>query len=260
MAAEKLKMPLSRKILLGILPLFLLSISVSVVLQNHFQEQEMMEQAQASAHTYADLIKESLVSMMATNLEVDSTFLDRLNTLHQFDTVHILVNNLRLREELLTPKRIDRLQTKYKTLHPHDELERKVLATGQPEFTREGNHFRGVIPFNATKVCQKCHAVPVGYTLGATDLHISLERISQAAAGNWKRSFIIFLVFTVLVIAVGTYLFTRLVSNPIDQLVVATKEISRGNLDHTIPLTKSATTDGNRAGDELSFLGRMFDA
>ena len=122
------RLPLSRKILLGIVPLFLLFISGSVILQNHFQEQEMMEQAQISAHTHAEIIKESLVSMMVNNLEVDESFLERLSSLQQFDTVHILVNDLRLRQKLLTPKRIERLQTKYKTLQPHDEIERGVVV------------------------------------------------------------------------------------------------------------------------------------
>ncbi len=253
------RLPLSKKILLGILPLFLLFISVSVVLQNHFQEQEMMEQAQASAHTYADIIKESLVSMMVNNLEVDNSFLERLNVLQQFDTVHILVNDLHVRDELLTPKRIQRIETKLKTLQPHDSLEQKVLVSGQPLFIRNGDHFRGVIPFTATEVCQKCHAVPIGYTLGATDLHISLERISRVAAGNWKRSFIIFLVFTGLVIAFATFMFTRYVSTPIEQLVVATREISRGNLEYTISAGE-ADTHVSSSHDELTFLGRMFDS
>jgi signal transduction histidine kinase len=253
------RLPLSRKVLLGMLPLFLLFISVSVGLQNHFQEQEMMEQAQASAHTYGDIIKESLVSMMVNNYEVDSTFLERLNGIQQFDTAHILVNDLRLRQELLTPNRVARLETRYKTLQPHDEFERTVLATGQPKFTRDGDHFRGVVPFTATTVCQKCHAVPVGYTLGAADLHISFERIAQVAAGNWKRSFMIFLVFTGLVITVGTFMFTRYVSKPVDQLVAATKEIRRGNLDHTLQIAHSLGGDGTPPGDELNFLACMFD-
>ncbi len=42
------RLPLSRKILLGILPLFLLFISVSVLLQNRFQEREMVEQGLSS--------------------------------------------------------------------------------------------------------------------------------------------------------------------------------------------------------------------
>jgi signal transduction histidine kinase len=253
------RLSLSRKILLGILPLFLLFITVSVVLQNHFQEQEMMEQAQASAHTYGDIIKESLVSMMVNNYEVDNSFLERLNSIQQFDTAHILVNDLRLRRELLTPKHLERLETKYKTLQPHDELERTVLATGLPKFTRDGDHFRGVVPFTATVVCQKCHAVPVGYTLGATDLHISLEQIARVASGNWKRSFLIFLGFAGLAIAVATFMFTRYVSKPIEQLVVATKEISRGNLGYIIEHPCSFGAGGNQSSDELNFLAKMLD-
>jgi two-component system NtrC family sensor kinase len=126
-------------------------------------------------------------------------------------------------------------------------------------FTRNGDHFRGVIPFTATTVCQKCHAVPVGYTLGATDLHVSLERISQVAAANWKRSIIIFLIFVGLAIAVATFIFTRHVSKPIERLVVATKEISRGNLDFVLQTSESAA-EATTSHDELTFLGRTFDS
>src|SRR5262245_38787257 len=97
------KLSLSKKILLGILPLFVLFVAVSVILQNHFQELEMLEGAQASAVTYASIMKESMVSMMVNNQEVDSTFLKRLNKLQPFDTVHIVRNDLHLRPEVLTP-------------------------------------------------------------------------------------------------------------------------------------------------------------
>jgi signal transduction histidine kinase len=258
------RLPLSKKILLGIVPLFLLFISGSVILQNHFQEQEMMEQAQISAHTHADIIKESLVSMMVNNLEVDESFLERLSSLQQFDTVHILVNNLKLRKKLLTPKRIERLETKHKKLQPHDEFERGVLAGGKPIFIRKGDHFRGVVPFNATEVCQECHAVPVGYTLGAANLHISLERISQAAVGNWKRSTLIFLAFVALAIAVASVMFTRLISKPIDRLVVATTEVTKGKLDSKIPdlspdYRSVVGPNSTRSSDELAFLALKFD-
>ena len=253
------QLPLSRKVLLGIVPLFLLFVSVSVVLQNHFQEQEMMEQAQASAHTYADIIKESLVSMMVNNYQVDNSFLERVNTLQQFDTVHILVNDLRLREELLTPERIKRLREKHQTLQPRDALEHDVITHGLPQFTREGDRFRAVIPFTASTVCQKCHAVPVGYTLGAADLQVSLERISRVAAGNWKRSIVIFLLFAGLAIAVATFTFTRYVSRPIDQLVAATKEIGQGNLD-TVQRGGVFAPPAIRSNDELTFLARTFDS
>jgi signal transduction histidine kinase len=258
------RLPLSRKILIGIVPLFLVFISGSVVLDNHFQEQEMMEQAQLSARTYADMMKESLVSMMVSNLEVDSSFLERVKGLSAFDTLHVLVNDLKLREELRTLKREERLAIKYKTLVAHDDVERKVLATGEPIFQREGDHFRAVVPFNATTVCQKCHEVPVGYTLGATDLHISLERISQAVAGNWKRSLLIFLAFTALAIAVASVMFTRFISRPIERLVTATRQISAGNLDYELAATyprhlEASGTNGVQSSDELVYLAVRFD-
>lgn len=249
---------ISKKILLGILPLFLVFISLSIALNNHFQEQEMMDQAQRAAHTYADIIKESLVSMMVTNLEVDESFLDRVSTLQEFDTLHILVNDLKLRPEALTPKNLKRIETRHKILQPHDDIEREVLRTGQPKFIREGAHFRGVVPFNATSVCQKCHAVPVGYTLGATDLHISLLKISEAAQENWSRSFFIFVGFSILAITLASVMFARFVSRPVERLVRATTAISSGNLDSIILREQSGYDESS--SDELAFLSLKFDS
>ncbi|MER3524293.1 MAG: hypothetical protein C4326_09565 [Ignavibacteria bacterium] len=248
---------ISRKILLGIVPLFLLFIALSVALNNHFQEQEMMEQAQIAAHTYADIIKEALVSMMVNNLEVDESFLDRTSMLQPFDSLHIVVNDLKLRQEVLAQRNVKRSASKHKMLAPHDDIERAVLRTGQPHFLREGDSFRGVIPFNATEVCQKCHAVPVGYTLGATDLHISFSQISKAAEGNWKRSFILFVGLSMVAVAVASMIFNRFVSRPVDTLVKATAEISSGNLDYAV--LQSEHRPGERSDDELAYLSMKFD-
>jgi signal transduction histidine kinase len=252
------RLSLSQKILLGLVPLFLLFITVSVLLQNHFQENEMLEEAQVSAHTYADIVKESLVSMMVNNLQVDGSFLDRVNKLQPFDTLRVFINDLRLRDELMTEQRAERLQHKYATLRPRDDMGRDVLNTGQPQFTRQGDIFHGVIPFNATNVCQKCHAVPVGYTLGEADIRISFAQVSRAAEGNWKRSALIFFVFAGLMLAVATLMFRRLVSRPVHRLVQATREISRGNLHYRVP----DATRGREAAlprDEMAVLAARFD-
>ena len=63
------------------------------VVQNRFQEAEMMDQAQTSAYTYADILRESLVSMMVNNGEVDTTFLEKVRSIQQFDSLRILTNN-----------------------------------------------------------------------------------------------------------------------------------------------------------------------
>lgn len=257
------RLSLSRKILLGIVPLFLVFISVSVSLNNYFQEQEMMEQAQVSARTYAEIIQESLVTMMVNNYEVDETFLERLNTLQQFDTLHLVVTDLKFRKDLRTESRIKRIETRRKQFHPDDSLELKVLQTGQPVYARYGDRFRAIIPFNATKACQKCHEVPVGYTLGASDLWISFARVSKSAQGNWRRSLIIFLAFIALAIAVATLIFSRYVSKPVDRLVDATKAISRGNLDYRIADQRYSGGERenghSRSQDELVFLAARFD-
>lgn len=252
------RLPLSRKILLGIVPLFLLFVSVSVVLQNRFQQEEMMQQARESALTYANIIKESLVSMMVTNLEVDESFLQRVNELRQFDTVHVLVNDLKLREEVVPKEHRDRLATKHRTLLPHDEVEKEVLATGRAAYRLVGDRFRAVVPFTASKVCQECHAVPAGYVLGATDLHISFERITEAAAGNWQRSLVIFVAFAIVAIAAASLMFTRVIARPVDRLVEATTEITKGNLEHTVS-TGNGRREPDQSQDELVFLAQKFD-
>jgi len=254
-------LPLSRKILLGIVPLFLVFVSISVAIHNHFQEQELMDQAQESARTYADIIRESLVTMMVNDYKVDERFLERIFVLQQFDSIHLLVNDLHFREDLLTEERALRAETRRRTYRPHDSVETTVLATGEPVFLRNGSTFRAVVPFTATKVCQKCHEVPAGYSLGAVDLHISLARISEAAGENWQRSLLIFVVFSLLAIAVATIMFRRYVSRPVSGLVDAAESIRRGNLENpVVPATgRLPEENGSSSQDEMLFLAHRFD-
>jgi signal transduction histidine kinase len=255
------QLPLSRKILLGIVPLFLIFVSISVTIHNHFQEQEMMDQAQESARTYVEIIRESLVTMMINNYKVDQSFMDRVYVLEQFDSLHVLVNDLHFNEDLLTEERAQRAETRQRTLRPHDSVEVQVLKNGEPVFLRDGNTFRAVVPFTATKTCQKCHDVAAGYALGAVDLHISLSRISEAAAGNWRRSLYIFVAFSLLAIAVATYMFRTYVSRPISKLVEAAESISRGDLEKPVPSLSLAPVPGSGRAedDEMQFLALRFD-
>lgn len=247
--------PIPRKILLSILPLFILFITVSVVLQNNFQEQAMFDQARSSAATNADLLRESLVSMMTTNQEVDSTFLLHLNAIPRFDSVRIVVNDLRLRRELLPEDLLQRRMNKDRAMAPRDSIQRSVLERGKPQFLWMGDQFRGVIPFTATKVCQRCHAVPIDYTLGASDLSVSYSYLSQAAEENWKRSVLIFLVFSALVGGVAMLMFRRFVSTPIGKLNSAAERIGRGRLEEPV----AAGEPYPETQDELMLLAGRLD-
>ena len=249
------RLPLSRKILLGILPLFLLFISVSVLLQNRFQERAMVEQAQLAARTHADILRESLVSMMVTSLEVDTAFFGRVNTIEQFETVRLVVNDLRLRKEALPDVPKVATSRRFVDIGAPDAMTATALRSGKPEFVRSGDRFRGVVPFTASKTCQECHAVPVGYVLGAADLRVSFADMTAATKANWTRSLLIFLGFTGLVIFVSSFMFTRFVTSPVERLVAATRAISTGDLDTAIP----RAAEESEAGDELGFLAARFD-
>jgi signal transduction histidine kinase len=250
------RLSLSWRILLGILPVLLVALTISVFLQNRFQESEMMDQAQMSAHTYAALIRESLVSMMVNSQEVDTTFLVRVNKIHQFDSLAVFVNELHLREELLSEEQLEHFARKVRPSPLGDSLQVRVLQRGEPAFMRTGEEFRALIPFNATKVCQRCHAVPEKYTLGAADVRFSLERFADAAAGNWRRSIIIFVLFTVITIGISTWVFKRSVARPVDRLVDAAMEIQKGNLHAVVPTGAGGTAAPH---DELRFLAERFD-
>jgi|WetSurMetagenome_2_1015567.scaffolds.fasta_scaffold09844_4 signal transduction histidine kinase len=245
---------LSWKILLGIVPVLLVALSVSVVLQNRFQESEMMNQAQVSAHTYADLLRESLVSMMVNSQAVDTTFLTRVRAIQQFDSLSILANDLRLRKELLDEEELVRVEHRARATPREDTVQANVLKYGTPVYVRDGSEFRAVIPFNATKVCQRCHAVPVDYTLGAADLRFSLSRFSDAAADNWKRSVSIFLVFSVVAIGIAIVVFKGTIGKRIDRLVRAAVEIRKGNLRTLIPVASPG-----KSQDELEVLAGGLD-
>jgi len=247
--------PIPRKILLSILPLFILFITVSVVLQNNFQEKAMVDQARSSAATNADLLRESLVSMMTTNQEVDSTFLVHLNSIPRFDSVRIVVSDLRLREELLPVDLLERRKSKDRAMAPSDSVQKAVLETGKARFLWSGDKFRGVIPFAATKVCQRCHAVPIDYTLGASDMSVSYSFLSEAADENWKRSVLIFLIFSALVGGVATLMFKRFISTPIGKLNDAAERIGKGELEE--PVAPGGPHGETR--DELMLLSARLD-
>ncbi|MDH4069096.1 MAG: ATP-binding protein [Ignavibacteria bacterium] len=248
------ELSLSKKILFGILPLFLLFVAVSVVIQNRFQEEVLMEEATVASITYANIIRESMVSMMINDLKVDTTFLHRLSGFAQFDTIKVFSNDLRLRQEIVERESVHVI--------PHsgslDPTVLSVMNGVSPLFMRTGQSFRAVVPFTATQVCQRCHAVPIDYTLGVADLYISFDRFDSAASGNWTRSVIIFLVFCIVAVTVASLLLSRFVTRPVDRLVDATTHVARELFGGPEP---DPLHSGGRIGsnDELGVLAFRFE-
>jgi nitrate/nitrite-specific signal transduction histidine kinase len=219
----------------------------------------MMDQSQESAQIYADIIRESLAGMMVNSQQVDATLLARVRSIQQFDSLKVILDPLKHRTELLAEDQVARItRQKQWGSDATDSMHLAVLERGEPLYARSGNSFRAVIPFNATKASQKCHAVPLDYTLGPADRHMSLEHLSEATTGNWRRSILIFVIFTAVAIAIAAMMFQRHISTPVDRLVIATREMQKRNLTAPFPqLNDRAPSDSH---NELQFLARQFDA
>ena len=245
------RLSISTKIFLLVVPPFLISIAVSVVLNNHFQERDMIEQARVSAHTYADIIRESLVSMMLSSYKVDPEFLAQVQGIDEIDRLRLLLNNLYLRPDLLTEDHVSSIESKRRAQGSLDSVDLKVLRTGRAEFRRVGDQFRSIVPFKARAICQKCHQVPLEYPLGAADISVSISRISKSIDQNWARSILIFLTSLVLALSIGAISYRRVIGDPIDDLVKATQRITRGELVSPVATGTSA--------DELGMLKRSFE-
>jgi len=250
---------LSKKILFGILPLFIIFVTISVIVENHFQEEVLVEEASVAAITYANIIKESLVSMMVNDLRVDTTFIQRVSGFQQFDTVRVYSNKLFLRPEIVHQDSLFRRSGVGRTA-TGDSMVSAVMRGDGPVFLRGSSTFRAVIPFQATHVCQKCHAVDVGYALGAADLLISFDRINTASRSSWNRSVVIFLLFCLFAITVASLTLSRFVTRPVDRLVRATTHMARELFGASESGGGQLAGDGTiRSHDEINVLTFRFE-
>jgi signal transduction histidine kinase len=87
-------------------------------------------------------------------------------------------------------------------------------------------------------------------------MRFSLERVADATAGNWRRSVLIFAVFTLVAGGIAIVVFRRTVSRPVNRLVLASRELQRGNLSYQL---QGEEDGGEFARDELGVLAERFD-
>src|ERR1041385_2680417 len=235
------RLRISTKLLLTILPLALLAIGISVYVNNLFQEQEMLNQAQVSAQTYGNIIRESLVNMMITRQQIDDEYLQQLNTVRDIRNLTVLfkVENLHLREVYQSDQRLARLQRRERTAAPSNISEQGVFETGESVVQRDNSGVTALIPFKAGTRCQQCHDVPVDHVLGVVRMDISMERISASIRNNWIRSFWIFVIFILIAIGISVMVYRIIVAKRLTQLIEATRVIGSANLQQPIGMESS---------------------
>jgi signal transduction histidine kinase len=248
------RLTLSQKLLFIILPLFLLAMLFSRMVNNYFQKEEALRQARHSAQTYAELVRESLVEMMVTKEQIDDSYLDRLSLLGDMKNLHVcfLPDSLHLRAFLQSPERTDRLKDRaLRFAHKVDYAE-PTFGEGKASWKESSTRFEAIIPFQATKKCQQCHNVPLGYVLGAAHMEIPLTGLQKALSRNWERSLFIILFFATLVSVATMFIFNRFLTERVSKLAEATEHYARGELDYPAP--------GAEERDELGILARAFNS
>lgn len=252
---------LSTKILLVVMPLFLLVAGAIVFFNYASQEAATFEQAQAAATVQAMTIKESLVNQMIINYSVDPEFLERVSRAGELSDLNIwfFSDSLKLLEEYRTPRRTERLRETelaadapetphalnvYQNGEPlwmltcnlgkHADEPVETFSPNRPRFLETCEELKAVVPFKAERKCQECHSVNVGDVLGAAHMVIPLSKTTAALRANAFRSVSIYGAFTVIILAVGFVVYRKFVAHPLQMLVQATEVLGEGNLEHEI--------------------------
>jgi signal transduction histidine kinase len=224
-------------------PLFLLASGISIYLNQHYHKIQMLEQTKRSVITQALIIRESLANMMLNNERVDDEYLEKISQIGELKDLHvcIVVDSLRLNPEFLTPERLKRLKQREKRWSGKRCLiNNPSIFSAEPMWFFERENLEAIIPIKADEKCQTCHNVPTGAVLGAAHINISLSESASAIRANTIRSILIFIAFIITATLLGTFIFSKFVSKPVQELIKATEIVGSGNLDYIVDIKNSS--------------------
>ena len=246
-------LPLATKLLLTIVPLFVLLILDAYILTSQGQEEAMLEQAKNSAFEKAHIVRLSLVQQMLESERVSDSYLAGLQKVGGLQDLYIRIKaeHLRLNEDYADSSRMARLMQRERDALAHGTIGEEVFQTGNALFVHRDENLEAIIPFKAERRCQTCHDVPISHVLGAAHITVPMGEIKASIAANSQRTAAITLGFGILTIIVGSLLYHSLIRKPMKALVAATDAISQGNLN--VPV------DVSGASDEFGVLSRSFD-
>jgi signal transduction histidine kinase len=246
-------MQLSTKLLMTFVPLFIVAIVGSYLLTVNASEEQMLEQAQAAAFQKAMIVREALVSQMVDKYKVEDSFLAKIRTAGGLKDLYIRIRpeNLHLMEDLVDSARTARLNARMQEAMTKGSIGDEVFKTGKAMSVRREDDLEAIIPFKAEKKCQACHEVQLDHVLGVAHVQIPLAEINKSIQANSKRSAMVSLGFAVISLVIGFVFYRTLIQKPVRDLVKATEELRKGNLNYEFSTTKSK--------DELGILADSFD-
>lgn len=119
-----------------------------------------------------------------------------------------------------------------------NEDEKKVLASAKPVLTNE--EFKGVpalkkiTPLLAESSCISCHPSNVGEPLAIVGVRYSLEAMNAGLSSQRLVSIILGIITIVLVLAITMSFIKKRINKPVDKVLSAINEISKGHLNARI--------------------------
>jgi signal transduction histidine kinase len=246
-------MRLSTKLLITFVPLFMVAIGGIYLLTVSASEEQMLEQAKDAAFQKSFIVREALVSQMIDRYKVEDGFLNRIRTAGGLTDLYIRIRpeNLHLMEDLQDSARTARLTVRMQEAMAKGNIGDEVFSTGNAMYIRREEDFEAIIPFKAEKKCRTCHEVEVGHVLGVAHLRIPLDEINRSIQSNSTRTALVSFGFAAVSLAIGFVFYRTLIQKPVQQLVNATEELRKGNLNYQMGMKKS--------NDELGQLAESFD-
>ena len=194
------------------------------------QRQTAIDQATVFTHTLHEMTLAGLTTLMITGtINQRAAFLDQIVELANVEDLRVLRG-----EHVAKQFGPGTAQEQ-----PRDEIERQVLATGEPyiQLAEDRRSLRAVMPAFARenylgKNCTTCHALaPRDSVLGAVSLRINLEEVNRSVRLFALKLFAIAGALSIPVLVL-LYLFTKhFVTRPLQQMTQGLEGIARGRGD-----------------------------
>lgn len=238
--------------LLLVVVLILSVISAGNIYWSHFQtKKQILESSRKAAMDISESIIRALNTMMVMGtIDERDIYLNSMSSLKEISELRVIRGQ----------PVIDQFGEGLESEKPKDDLDRKVLATGKPEFrieTMNGeNFYRAVIPFVATKKrveetgfnCFDCHEVREGSVNGALSMLMPLKTSEAAVARNDKIMAVFYILELLLITALFFWVIRSTISNVLNNIIkrlnLASNEMNKSALgvsESSMALAESTT-------------------
>jgi two-component system, NtrC family, sensor kinase len=231
-----------------------------VALNLRAQRESLAAEVVRGAAHFSDTIKASIYHFMLSDERLGAyRTMDMIGRLQGIEKVRMLNKDGRVtfstdRGEvgLMVDKRAEACYACHAAGQP---LVRLNVPSRSRIYERNGHRVLGLItPIYNEPSCSAaaCHEHPSAkQVLGVVDVAMSLEDEDRAVAALASRTVLLGALGVVLIALTVGFFVSGYVLHPVGEMVVATKRVARGNLEHRIPVRRT---------DELGELGGSFNA